>query len=371
MQTGRSYDDEVPGQNFSVLAVQRRVFARSNISAIFVNKETSNFQDVKDKNSLSRFNRNLGFEYNLASSNNLWRGKLLYLRSFGPDSQGSGQTIGGNLGYSSKRFNFDLRMEHIEEGFSAETGFVPRTGFNHLLPTAGYLFFPKSSAVLSHGPFTKLEFFFDERMKEIENELFLLYNFNFQNRSSFGIWVSNNYVNLSDPFDPTNFVGEKIAAGTEHQWNAFGTIFQSKPQSLMTWSFNSRYGGYYADGTRLNLGGEIGYRFQPYVAINIAANFNRINFGLDERLPALLKNQRYDLWLIGPRIDVTFANNLFFTNFIQYNDQSENINLNIRMQWRYRPASDLFIVYTNNYFSDFSQVRNQALVLKLRYWWNL
>lgn len=371
MQTGKSYNEELPGQNFSVLAIQRRVFSRSNISAIFVNQETPKFDEVDDVDGLTRFNRNVGFEYNLASSNNIWTGKLLYLKSFSPKAHQSGQIIGGNLAYNAKHFNFDIRLEHIGDGFRAETGFVPRTGFNHLLPALGYLFFPKSSPILSHGPFTKLEFFFDEKMRHFENELFLLYNFNFQNRSNFGIWVSNNYVELSNPFDPTNFVGEQIAADTDHQWNAFGTEFRSTRQSLLTWGFNSRYGGYYADGTRLNLGGEIGYRFQPFVAFNIAANYNQINFGQDDRLPEVMKNQRYNLWLVGPRLDVTFTNKLFFTNFIQYNDQTENINLNLRMQWRFRPASDLFIVYTNNYYSDFSQVRNQALVVKLRYWWNL
>ena len=371
MQTGDSYDGEIPGQNFSVLAFQRRVFARSNISAIFVNKETLNFDKIIDKTSIQRYNRNLGIEYNLASSDNKWTGKLLYLRSFSPESDGKENIFAGNIGYSSKNWDFEIQLEHVDENFSAETGFVPRTGFNHLLPTAAYRFFPKSSSILSHGPFTKLEFFFDEKMREIENELFLMYRFDMQNRSSFGAWISNNYVELANPFDPTNFVGEKIEAGTNHQWNAFGTFYESTRQNLLTWGFNSRYGGFYADGTRLSLGGEMGYRFQPFVAINIAANFNRIWFGRDQRLPELMKDQQYDIWLVGPRIDVTLTNKLFFTNFIQYNDQSENINVNLRMQWRYRPASDLFIVYTNNYFSDFSSVRNQALVLKLRYWWNL
>jgi hypothetical protein len=78
-----------------------------------------------------------------------------------------------------------------------------------------------------------------------------------------------------------------------------------------------------------------------------------------------------DFWLIGPRVDVTFTNTLFFTTFIQYNNQLKNINLNTRLQWRYAPASDLFLVYTDNYFSTPLAVRNRAFVLKFTYWWNL
>ena len=65
------------------------------------------------------------------------------------------------------------------------------------------------------------------------------------------------------------------------------------------------------------------------------------------------------------------TNNLYFTAFAQYNEQQKNVNLNTRLQWRYRPASDLFIVYTDNYFPETFKVRNRALVVKLTYWWNL
>jgi hypothetical protein len=49
---------------------------------------------------------------------------------------------------------------------------------------------------------------------------------------------------------------------------------------------------------------------------------------------------------------------------MQYNEQRNNINLNTRFQWRYRPASDLFIVYTDNYLPNNLMAKNHALVLK-------
>ena len=39
--------------------------------------------------------------------------------------------------------------------------------------------------------------------------------------------------------------------------------------------------------------------------------------------------------------------------------------------WRYKPASDLFIVYTDNYYTNPLYIRNRAVVLKFTYWWNL
>ncbi|HEX9957456.1 MAG TPA: hypothetical protein VGA96_09365, partial [Fibrella sp.] len=70
-------------------------------------------------------------------------------------------------------------------------------------------------------------------------------------------------------------------------------------------------------------------------------------------------------------LDLTMTNTLFLTAFMQYNEQAKNVNLNTRLQWRYKPASDLFIVYTDNYLPDNFAVKTRALVLKLTYWWNV
>ena len=61
---------------------------------------------------------------------------------------------------------------------------------------------------------------------------------------------------------------------------------------------------------------------------------------------------------------------LFITTFAQYNDQIDNINLNVRFQWRFAPVSDLFIIYTgNSYTGDFTN-KNRGLAIKLSYWFN-
>ena len=56
--------------------------------------------------------------------------------------------------------------------------------------------------------------------------------------------------------------------------------------------------------------------------------------------------------LVGPRVDMTFTNTLYFTVFVQYNEQIKNMNINTRLQWRYKPASDFFLVYTDNYYTN-------------------
>ncbi|MBV6640698.1 MAG: hydrolase, partial [Cyclobacteriaceae bacterium] len=196
------------------------------------------------------------------------------------------------------------------------------------------------------------------------DKLFIFaYNFRTKRQHTFSAWTAYDFVELQFPFDPTNSGNQELPTGSQNTWTSWGTNFTSKPQSLFTYGFETRYGGYYQDGTRLNLTTDIGYRFQPYVNFSMMSSYNKINM-MDPWGTS-------DFWLVGPRLDLTFTNNLYLTTFAQYNEQIDNININSRLQWRYAPASDLFIVYSDNYFPAPINVKNRSLVVKLTYWWNI
>ncbi len=365
IQTKKNEASGLPAQNFSVLALQRRMFARSNIRLMFVNKNSLDYQWGKDsaKPVYAQYNRNLGLEYNLASSNNLWTGKAMFLKSFSPGKTGKDLTHAANLQYAGKKWLVSWQHEYVGQNYNAEVGYVPRSHYIKANPMISRLFFPSTGSVLSHGPRINSTYFFNESFRQTDNETMLTYLVNFRDQAVLDAWVAHDYVQLLQFFDPTNLGKDTLARGTQHRWNAFGTDFISRPQQLFTYSLSTRFGGYYDHGTRLIISGDLGYRFQPFVSIAVSTSYNHIDlpkpWGIN------------DFWLIGPRFDVTMTNKLFFTLFTQYNNQLNNINVNTRLQWRYKPASDLFLVYTDNYYATPVAVRNRALVLKFTYWWNL
>ncbi|WP_232625182.1 DUF5916 domain-containing protein [Pareuzebyella sediminis] len=361
MQTASVDETGLPSQNFGVVSLQRKMFSRSSLGLLLVNKQSTRYIEENDS-IYARYNRNLGVEYNLASSDNLWNGKAFLLKSFAPDKENSGITQAAHLEYKSRKWNWRLQEEWVSEDYSAEVGYVPRNGYVNISSFAGHLFFPKSGKIVSHGPKLNTSYFFNEKFVRTDNTSFLQYLIEFRNRSSLEFFVSDDYVELLNPFDPTRLGIASLAAGTKHQWNAFGWEYASKPQSLFTYIFQGRVGGYYADGRLTSLSSELGYRFQPYVSLSANLNYNYID------LPAPWNTNEF--WLIGSEVDITFTNKLFFANLFQYNEQTRNFNLNSRLQWRYAPASDLFLVYTNNQMIDPFMPKDWSLTLKFTYWFN-
>jgi len=87
-------------------------------------------------------------------------------------------------------------------------------------------------------------------------------------------------------------------------------------------------------------------------------------------LPKMYGNN--NLILIAPKLEYNFTTKLFWTTFVQFNTQTNNFNINSRLQYRYKPMIDFFLVYTDNYFTDpMLKNKNRALIFKFNYWFNL
>lgn len=146
--------------------------------------------------------------------------------------------------------------------------------------------------------------------------------------------------------------------------------FTSDTRKNFFYELSTINGQYYA-GILNSFAGTLNYRFQPYGLFSLDFNYSDIN------LEAPYSDAKFIL--IGPRLDLTFTRSVFLTAYVQYNSQFDNVNVNTRFQWRFKPVSDLFIVYTDNYtaygedrfFPDTYLKKNRGLVVKLTYWLNL
>ncbi|MFO7923398.1 MAG: DUF5916 domain-containing protein [Bacteroidales bacterium] len=358
MHTGQTTDN--PSRNFFVASLQRRVFSRSNISGIFVNQQ--NFEGPEDWQGVA-YNRTGGLQFNLASRDNFWTGNFFGLRSFTDGThEGEQFTQGMQLSYNRQRIQIGLEQYYVGDNYIATAGYVPRTDFFQFSPKMTVRFYPEGSRLEQHGIIGLVNGFFrpsDYRMTDRESSVG--YYFTFHNRSRIDFLVNHNYVLLRQDFDPTNTGINFLDAGSEHEWTEASVLYRSDSRKLFRYLLATGFGGYF-NGNRRFFEGDLNYRYQPYGSVSMFFSYN------DLLLPEPWGNNSF--WLVGPKFDITFTNTVFFTTFIQYNEQLDNLNINARFQWRYKPVSDIFIVYTDNYLPETMNTRNRAVVFKMSYWFN-
>lgn len=373
VQTKANETTQIPSANYSMVAVQQKLFARSNFGGFLINKET-NIHDLINSTGFTAFNRNLGLEYNLASSNNFWSGKLFYYQSFTPAKLSQNFAQGTSLSFRTNRWDLNWNHQIVGKNYLPEVGYSPRSDYFFMNPQLGMNFYPKknSSPLFFYKANLMLMSFWNLGGANTDFTAALSHSFNFKDKSLITFWTATDYVKLLLDFNPFGVGTLKLRKGDEHRWKSLGFNYESTPIKSFTYSINSRFGGYYGLGNRIGISSTLKYRVQPYGYISVNFDYNKI---WDVYVP-IYGNQKAQIaqaefWIIRPKIDLTFTNNLFFSTFFQINQQTKNINLNTRLQWRYQPASDLFLVYTDNYFPETYNIRSRAIVLKLNYWLNL
>lgn len=360
MQTAKVDDANQPPLNYSVAVLQQKIFARSNISAIVVNKQDLKYNERTDPE--FNYNRTLGLEYNLASADNVWNGKAYYQYSLEPDNPDSTFSYGSRLSYNRRNYTISLSHQIIGNNYNAEVGYVPRKGLQSIQPKLEIRFYPKSKIINRHGFGIEADFLWNAESFKTDHKLEIGYDLFFQNSSFMFFNLNEEYTYLSDEFDPTRTDGVPLPANVGYTYRYVDFMFRSDQRKALFVGARGSAGQFF-NGNRYSIGGNLSYRFQPYGNIGADVQYNNV------KLPS--PHSSAELLLIGPRVDITFTKALYLTGLFQYNNQVDNFNTNIRFQWRFKPVSDLYIVYTDNYYaSDFSP-KNRSLVFKLTYWLNL
>jgi hypothetical protein len=362
-QTAKDKSLDLESTNYTVAAVQRQVFARSNIAAIFVNKQdlTDSIHDFTFNT--GKYSRIIGLDYNLASRNNKWEGKFFYHKSISPEKLGDSYAHASYLQYNAKYFYFENNHEYVGENYIAESGFVPRNNYWRWEPNIGWWFYPKRNKIINqHGPYAGGDAFWrktDGRL--LDADMDYGWFINFQSSASLRVFYRYDYTYLFQNFDPTNTDGVQLNDSTHYTYNSLRLTYQSNLRQAFNFTASLRLGGYF-NGNIYSSTGALTYRIQPYGNIGLTYTCS------DIRLPQPYTSA--NLLLLGPSVDWAFSRKIFLKAVFQYNNQINNINTNIRFQYRFRPVSDFYIVYTDNYSETF-HVKSRGVVLKLIYWLNM
>lgn len=375
----------LPNQLYTVATLQRNFWKQSNIAVTYVDKQSlgvSRLDSMKYFNRelwqprvnnndttwvLNNYNRVITADLELLSSDNRWSGSFFYSASFDPHLEGKNQSGLAFVNFRSRNFQAMYGESFIQENYNAEAGFVPTRGvypgFQNSFINIEGIFYPKHKHIVRMGPYLSAEVTRIPGGIVTDKSLGIGYGFSFLNTSGLEFSYDLTYQKLTNTFNPIDSEQyTSFLAGENYTWSSVSAEYQSDQRKIFNYSAEVNYGGFY-NGKLFNINGSLNYRYQPIGSVAIRYDYNAID------LPNEYGKEK--LFLIGPRIDLTFTDKIFLTTFVQYNNLADNINLNARFQWRYKPASDFFVVYTENYLPQHLKTKNRALVFKLTYWLNI
>ena len=363
MQTAEDIKNEIPTVNNSVITLQQKVFKRSNISVMFINKQaTKEYDFLADED---KYNRIIGLDYRLASEDNTWVGKYFLHKSFSQGVKDKNYSAGFSTQYFDRDFNVRLSGVYVGDNYESDLGFLRRTDIFKITPKIERTFWPIESAIQKHS-FSITPIFIwkpDLNFKNSDYAVISRWQANFKNTGEFTAEMYNRFTYLFSAFDPTGTDGAiALPIDSSYKYTTVSLGYRSDKRKTLSYQIEPSIGTFF-NGKKYSFEANLAWRIQPKFSGSLQINYDKIN--LPDPYPDA------SIWLIGPKVDLTFNKSIFWSAFIQYSSQQKNVGINTRLQWRFAPLSDLFIVYNDNYFSNGFAPRFKSLNLKLTYWLNI
>lgn len=364
IQTAADADNEIAAFNNLMTTVQRKVGKRSNVNFFLVNRQATARERYRSTD--QEHNRVIGADYNLASADNVFRGRLHVHKSLQPGDHKGNFSTQAVFFYNPREWLVITDISLVDKDFRADLGFVPRTDVIRLGQAVQRIFYPQKSIFNTHRLMLLLlnDHKPSESFRKTDHTYSLRYEAQFRNLANASIYLSKIYTYLNFSFDPSQKEESiPLPMNTFYNYNQIQLNYESNNKKLLTYGIDITLGQFF-NGSIHSFSTDINYRMQPYANIGFNFRYDSIN------LPAPYSSNK--LLLLSSKLELTFTKKLFWNTLIQYSSQRENVGINSRLQWRFAPLSDLYFVYNDNYISTNQLIpRFRSVNLKLTYWINL
>jgi len=259
----------------------------------------------------------------------------------------------------------DMGFAQRIENYDALRDTTIRMGFNDNVASFTYRIRPKEGKITRHNISLSNVYYTnpDWSFNELNNELG--YSVAFRNTAEFSIGYARNEVELLFPF---SFVSDGEPLPTErYTFSNISASYSSDERKLITFGAGGQTGGFY-NGNLSRADADINFRVQPWGNLGFGYQWNKLDF------PDQYGNEIITALLA--KLEIGFNRNLLWTTLFQFVDQNEFMGINSRLQWRFAPMSDVFLVFVDNYdvFNGMGsgrdvQTNNRAMILKMNYWY--
>ena len=366
MVTEEDIENEIPSNNNTVFSLQKKMFTRSNLSLLVINRETRKKYDFVDGN--ETFNRLIGLDYNLASPDNIYVGRFYYHKSFNPDSNkdDDDSSYGASIERNTRENSIELGFNMLGEDFKSDLGFVRRTDLFKITPKYTLKFYPKDKNLIQWEMDIGMWSYFrpNDNFRNSDRTISPSVNLTYKSGVRMGFRIFDRSTYLYDDFDPTGLNPDNPILGENiYKYTSLRFSYNSDVRKIFNFRIQPEIGEFYS-GMKYSIENTFNWRLQPFMSTSLSLNYDHIDLGDNFSSENIL--------LIRPKVDFTFSKSIFWSSYIQFSSQSDNLGVNSRLQWRFAPLSDLYIVYNDTYYTTNSLVpKMRSLNLKLTYWLNI
>ncbi|OIQ97338.1 hypothetical protein GALL_205960 [mine drainage metagenome] len=371
MQTGAKGD--YSPENYTAISFNKNVLSRSIFKMYFLDHE--NFQsDINRKNNpLNAWGRNAGSTFDYFSRDGKWNWWYAFHYSFKPNITDQNNFQETGFSFNKKKISTTLDIATLGTNYYTDMGYVQRinnydairdttirVGFKHVYASVVYRIYPKNNSIVRHTFRLENYLVVNPNYSFNENDFDVAYMIEYKNTSFFKTMILHNELDL---LYPISFTSSTPLPAQHYKYSQASFSYGSDTRK--DFSYGITYsGGQFYNGNISSLSGSITMRSRPHLNLIFQAEFDKLIF------PDPYGST--ELFLLSPKIEYNFSTTVSWTTFLQYNTQANNFNINSRFQYRFKPMSDLYLVYTDNYYTTpLLQNKNRAIVFKLNYWLNL
>lgn len=338
-----------PGNNFTVLRVSRDVLDQSAIGLMITNRQST---ESGDWNRAVCLDGDFVFGENFSISG-------YYAATATPGLKG--QNSASKLGFQWVSDLWDIYGYgfDIQNNFNADMGFITRTGIRRGQIHVGFTPEPKIPGIRRLNPHIFFAYTDDRRDTLLLREWHAHLNVELLNGGSFGIQWNRNREFVDIPFEIQQDIVLPVAVYDASSWKVNFTTDKSRN---LCFSSGYQWGDFYGGKSQiLELGG--GFRPLP----NITGEVKLVHNDIDLPQGAFVNH------VLLTRLVYSFTTRLYLMSLVQWNSQTDSIDVNLRVNFIYRPGSNLYLVYNENRWVNGIPIgiQDRSLALKLNYLFNL
>ncbi len=327
-------DGALDPSSLFISRISANVLAESNVGFIITDGDpTSNLDNLV-------FGADFRYLNTRLSSGMALEGDAWYMQSETPGLVGDDASWGlGLRSPNNQGWRGGVGFKEVQENFNPAMGFVNNAGVRDYSLDFGYTHFMKPGGFLQ-----QLQTSFDaQRVNFIEGGLqterlrFSVLEATTNSRDFLRIRLASNKEVVKQPFVVYREPGRQVVIEPgNYQFYRGGIRIATANQRPISFSLNTFLGDFY-NGTRSNYNGQIRYQARKFI-IEGGYEFNNISLPQGDFITRLITlNTQY-----------AFTSNFYWVTNVQYDNVSEVLGVNTRLQWIPEAGQEGFIVLNYN-----------------------